>query len=386
MKLLSKLFWKLYYRLTYPSIRNSLYAANAKRFKEKIMDPKFSFKDYKGVNPYFAKWGYKFPMYECEYYAQQTGVKSDLYLPISLYTQLIFPYLDHSGWWWGFANKNLFARLLNIENAQKHIDVKIPECIVCCDNHQYYIRGVDHCSKDEAIQFVCDSGCDFVIKPTMQSSHGHGVAKILTNEITFDKVSSLFDDYGANFTIQKVIIQHEDLAAFNPTSVNTIRITTYLKKNGEVKILYASQRFGGEGKVYDNADDPNGSGGFCAIMEDGTVSREIHHYRNMKIGKLNDNIPSKIPNYDKVKECVKYMHKRFPHFALIGWDMSVTPDGHPLIVEYNFQPGLGTGQLAHGPMFDRDDLDEIMEAISKSRYILSPKIKMKFIDRPSYWS
>lgn len=384
-KILSRLFWELY-KKTYPITDDFLYADNRRRFHEKMMDPAFPYKKYKGINPYFAKWGFKFPIYECEYYAQQNGVKSDLYLPIAFYNKYIFPYLDQDAWHWGYADKNMFARLLNIEDAQKYVDVLIPECIVCCDNGQYYIQGNNHCSRNEAIDYVCKFADDFIIKPTVESSHGHGVAKINAEEINYNKIASLFTDYGENFTIQKLIIQHKDLAAFNPTSVNTIRITTYLKKNGEVKILYAAQRFGGKGKVYDNADDPNGSGGFCAILDDGSIKREVHHYRNMQVGRLEDNIPAKIPYYDKVKDCVKFMHTRFPHFALIGWDVTVTPEGHPLIIEYNFRPGLGTGQLANGPLFNKEDLDEIMKDVSKARNVPFKKIRVKFPNRPPYWS
>lgn len=38
----------------------------------------------------------------------------------------------------------------------------------------------------------------------------------------------------------------------------------------------------------------------------------------------------------------------------------------PLVIEYNFAPGTAVCQLAHGPMFSKDDLDEIMEQVSKA--------------------
>ena len=120
-----------------------LYRENKKRFIEKMMDPSFNWKPYaKTYNPYYLKWGYKFPMYEFEYYALNTGVKSDLYLPIRLYQSFIFPYLDHDAWHWGYADKNMFARLLDIEDAQKHVDVQLPECVICCDNGRFLCMEV----------------------------------------------------------------------------------------------------------------------------------------------------------------------------------------------------------------------------------------------------
>ena len=52
--------------------------------------------------------------------------------------------------------------------------------------------------------------------------------------------------------------------------------------------------------------------GFCAILLDGTVKCEVHHYRNLKVVPLDDNIPEKIPCYNKVVKAVKFLYTRFP--------------------------------------------------------------------------
>ncbi len=364
-----------------------LYRANKNTFISRMMDPSFNWKKYAHTyNPYYLQWGFKFPMYEFEYYAQNSGIKSNLYLPIELYRKYVFPYLDHDGWHWGYADKNMFARLLNIEDAQKHIDVVLPECVACCDNGRYFIGGCDKiCSYDDAVSEVLSSQGNLIIKPTVRSNHGKGVVKITQEEKIKQHITSLFKQYGNNFVIQKEIQQHPDLEKLNPTSVNTIRITTYQDFSGKVKILYATQRFGGKGNIFDNADDPNGTGGFCAISDDGTLNREIHHLRNMKKTYLADNITEKVPFFEKVKKAVLFLHTRFPHFALIGWDVSVTPDGHPIIVEYNFLPGFGSCQLAHGPMFAQEDLDEIMKRISKGKIIMKRKHVVRFPSKDDYW-
>lgn len=343
------------------------------------MDPAYHSKNEDKVNPYFMQYGFRFSLLESEYCSMCTGIKSNLYLPVALYNDYIYPLLNPDAWRLGYCDKNMFPRLLDIPNLQKKIDVLVPECIVCCDNGRYFIDGETLCNKKEALLAVINYNDDFIIKPSLDSSHGHGVQKISKDNINEHQIARLFDAYGANFTIQKIIIQHPYLAAYNPTSVNTIRITTYQDFRGNIKVLYASQRFGGKGKVYDNADDPHGTGGFCAIRSDGTVVREIHHYRNMKTEILDDSIPGITPCYDKVVSAVTYAHTKFPQFAIIGWDVTVTPDEHPLIIEYNFWPGLGTGQLANGPVFCKEDLDEIMQHIiqSKTEYIGVKKISFK---------
>lgn len=372
-KTISKAWWNLMY-LFFP--KQALYHISKQEFKSKLMDPTFPWKKYdKEINPYFKKWGFKFSSLESEYYRQCTGVESDLYIPLGLFNHMILPLLNNMEWRWGFADKNVTDRMLNVSDAPSGLDIKLPETIVGCQNGRFYLGQNQPCSYEEALDAVLSYGKDFIIKPSLDSSHGNGVKKVLASEISASMLPGLFKDYGKNFAIQKVLVQHPVLAAFNPTSINTVRITTYQDFKGEVKILYAAQRFGGKGKIYDNADDPHGSGGFCAIAMDGTIDRKIHHYRNMKCDTISDDIPEKIPYFEKLKETVIYLHRRFPHYGLIGWDTSLTPDGNPIVIEYNFVPGMGTGQLANFPIFSKEDLDEIMKRVCKMRPKVSLHVK-----------
>lgn len=377
MKFLKKIYWETLFIL-FP--KWAIYHISKQEFKEKLMDPTFNTKQFEGgVNPYFKKWGFKISNLECRYFSMCTGVESDLYVPVGLFNRFILPYLNNMNWRYGFADKNISQRILNISKNSDEIDVRLPECIVSCQNGRYFIGQNAPCSYNEVVERILEWDNDFIIKPAVDSSHGKGVKKVLKSEISKDNIDSILKKYEKNFTIQKVVEQHPVLAAFNPTSVNTIRIATYQDFEGKVKVLYAAQRFGGKGMIYDNADDPKGSGGFCAISMDGTIDRHIHHYRNSQSDVLiNKDIPEKIPYFEKIKEAVVYLHRFFPHYALIGWDASLTPDGHPIIIEYNFVPGLGTAQLGNHPIFEKNDLDEIMERVSKMRPRLSAHLKMKY--------
>lgn len=355
-----------------------IYYLSKQKFKTKLMDPNFDVRKFdKGLNPYFAKYGFRVSNLEARYFGMCTGIESDLYVPVGIFDKYIIPYLNNMEWRYGFADKNISQRILDISKTSSEIDVRIPECIVSCQNGRYFIGQNTPCSYNEAVERVLVWKNDFIIKPAVDSSHGKGVKKVLESEITRDFIERLFKKYEKNFTVQKIVEQHPVLAAFNPTSVNTIRIATYQDFEGKVKILYAAQRFGGKGKIYDNADDPNGGGGFCAISLDGTIDRHVHHYRNSKTEILdNKDVPEKIPCFEKIKEAVLYLHRYFPHYGLIGWDASLTPDGHPIIIEYNFHPGLGTGQLGNHPIFAKEDLDEIMKRVYKMRPRMSLRIRM----------
>lgn len=367
-----------------------LFRLNRKKYLKKYMEPSVDWKGCFRYNPYYLRYGFKFPNYESEYYAANTGVRSDLYLPVQLFSLYILPYLNHKAWQPAFANKNMMSRFLDIAEANNHVDVRVPECVAYCDNGRYFLGRETslRCNLEEAIKAVLASEGDLIIKPAVLSAHGDGVKLLRRADKTENNVRTLFQQYGYNFLIQKKIIQHPELAKLNPTSVNTIRITTYQNFDGQVKILYATQRFGGKDRICDNADphdDPEASGGFCAIKPDGTYVREVHHIRTIKTNSLPDDIIEKIPYFDKVKETVLFLHSRFPHFALIAWDMSISPDGHPIVVEYNFFPGLATCQLVHGPMFSKEDLDEIMDRVSKGHIKGKSKYVVSFPSKESYW-
>lgn len=359
---------------------------STKRFKKAMMDPAFPWQKYEGqINPYFLKWGFEIPMLESAYYSEVSGIKADHYVPMTLYFNYIYPYLNRDAWRWAYTDKNMFSRILDIRSAQQEIDVRMPETLVCCTNGRLFVGELKPAGEDEVLDLLEAYGGDVIIKPTVGSGHGSGVSKLHLAKQTREELKAVLRSYGLNYTVQKVIEQHPDLASFNESSVNTIRITTYQDFRGNVKILYAAQRFGGEGKVYDNADDPNGSGGFVRInLADGRVERSVHRYRNMHTMPLKESAAEMIPCFDKVKAAVVYMHRRLPQFALVAWDVTVTPDGHPVIIEYNFKPGLGTSQVCNGPMFCEEDLNEIMNRIQNAHYTYVYNMRITWPDHEGY--
>lgn len=64
-------------------------------FISHVMAPEFDIKRYKGaINPYFAKWGFKFPLFETKYYEKMTGVEADHYIPFTLLSHYLIPFLN----------------------------------------------------------------------------------------------------------------------------------------------------------------------------------------------------------------------------------------------------------------------------------------------------
>ena len=67
-----------------------------------------------------------------------------------------------------------------------------------------------------------------------------------------------------------------------------------------------------------------------------------------------------VPSYDKVIDAVKRASAKMSHFKLIGWDIGVSPEGEPVLIEYNVIPGQS--QSTCGPTFG-DLTDAVMEEV-----------------------
>lgn len=110
------------------------------------------------------------------------------------------------------------------------------------------------------------------------------------------------------------------MSYYNPTSVNTLRLTLYrLVKTDECHIPSAIIRIGANGSLVDNA---HAGGGYVGIkVGDGTLCNKVlNQYGESKI--VFNNIvftqAHKISNWDKVVEFAKYIGTCIPHHRLLA--------------------------------------------------------------------
>ena len=74
---------------------------------------------------------------------------------------------------------------------------------------------------------------DFILKPT-DGTHGDGVAKLPAEMASFDASMDK-----CPYLAEERIIQVDEMASLNPSSVNTIRAITFLDKEGKANLLAA---------------------------------------------------------------------------------------------------------------------------------------------------
>ena len=321
-------------------------------FKSHVMPSDFDYKAHKKeLSAYFESRGFKVSMMFADYFSQLNGIHSDRYLSMDVYYFYVIPALNKTEFKDAYLDKNIYSELFPM--------VKQPRAIIKNMNGLYYCDG-EQITVDQAVDAVVDAGMDLMIKPTVETCNGEGVEQLRDREP--DAVRKLFSQYAINFIVQEKVRQHPALQQVNPTSLNSMRLYTYRHKDGRVEYLYgpAHLRFGGKGAIKDNVSQ---GGGTCLIDRNGVVDDRVFRFKHMEVSSLKretgiGNLV--IPEYQRVIDALLEMHRRLPYFDYVGWDVTVLPDGEPLLIEFNLAPSVEGPQMMAGPMFG-DCLDEVME-------------------------
>lgn len=292
-------------------------------------------------NFYISMIGRKVPLYCHEYFYSRTGVFTKDYVPNNFYHCELVPRANLQSVNRFYNDKNMLDVLFAGENIVHTVLKNI--------NGYYYYEG-SPVSEEEAI-VRCQNMNQMIIKPST-SSKGNGVRLItVTNGMTnVDGLSigQLFAKYQKDFLIQHRVRQHKDMAALNPTSVNTLRILSY-RSNMEVLIIYTVIRIGRQNSVIDNQC----AGGISTtVSEKGELGKTAFGgYHEDNIEKTDSGVVLEgytIPSYDKAMAMIKHLHMKLPFCDLIGWDIAIQEDGNPVLIEINTNPGLSQSAFKSG--------------------------------------
>ncbi len=184
------------------------------------------------------------------------------------------------------------------------------------------------------------------VKP-QDGSYGRGVSIVRCNA---ENAEDLYKDYnGKKILIEEVITQHPAMARFNSSSLNSVRIVTLIKANGEPVVLPGSVvRIGREGKIADNfhhngmgAQIDNSTGLICSVGIDKNGNKYIVH-PDSKLTLLGFCIPL----WDEIKRCVCAAAKLVPEVRYVGWDVAITNDNRVVLIEGNDRADPDLGQMS----------------------------------------
>lgn len=244
-------------------------------------------------------------------------------------------------------------------------DIKQPSLICLCNRGVYYNANFDIISEGTVLQLLFNSE-NFIIKPTKNTSGGKGVK--LVNGGNKEEIKTLIDDYGDNWIVQEPLEQSEVTAKFNPSSLNTIRVTT-LFINGKVSTQSIIFKTGSVGSVVDNLS----SGGvLVGVSSDGELREYGINKKYCKCEKTASGVVlkgNKINEVPAMAELMEFYHRRyFPSMGIVGWDVALDANNQPIVIVANLVfPGILFEQLAISKPIFGDRTEEVIQFVLNKR-------------------
>lgn len=149
---------------------------------------------------------------------------------------------------------------------------------------------------------------------------------------TFDEIKDLPEGM-----LESLIKQDPYMTKINPSSINTVRITT-IRIGDEVRLINANARAGARP---DQRTDNYSDGGVTAVIDmetghvitDGVSKAGVHYEFHPVSGiRFKDLV---IPNWEKAVETVKKAAKVVESMPCIGWDVVIGPNDNIYLIEGN---------------------------------------------------
>ena len=306
---------------------------------------------YFNVNP---KWA------QC--YFSKNHVASPLYVPTDIWFTVICRKL----------NRLSFFRYQTLQD-KNYLDMVFGDSITCPEvllrniNGEFLDRDFNFIQSVKAIE-ICKDYPEVVVKPSLESKHARNISFVTQNgnsEVFAYELKKVMENMKSDYVVQKVLKQHKDMAKLNPDSINTIRVLSLLWK-GEVHILGALVRIGTEGARVDNPAASNGVS--CVLSSEGIMNKFAYDRDWNPHTELPNGIRLEgyqVPCFYRLIKTVKKLHYKVPHSRIVGWDMTISEKGEPMLIEANLDyPEIYFHQLGGGPIFkDKDFFDEILSYV-----------------------
>ena len=292
------------------------------------------------------------------YFTEKTGVFHAEYIPQDIYIEI--------------------DTYLNDLRAAKHIDNKCyydlffhgipqPHLVLKRINHIWLDGRGNVVDNDTINKLIAEENDGVFVKEAQVSAGGKGVVYVAADENAYDKLMAFAEATKTDIVVQRRIVQHPDCAKFNPSSVNSLRIYSVLNKDGSVKIYSSVLRIG----VGDSKVDNYASGGVsCGIKEDGTLRKYAYNKKGERVQiHPTSNIEfegCRIPSWQQAVELVKKAHPTIAHFRSVSWDIAITENGEPILIEANLcRGGIDLLQLSNGPLYGEDTVKILDEVFNK---------------------
>lgn len=310
-------------------------------------------------------------------YVNRSGIFDARYFPFELKRQYLIPWVTSNRRYSCLESKAYIHKYLPHTN--------MPFTPVTRNCGTYFDSDYNVINEEQALKLLLDCEDELVIKPTMMTSGGQGIAFLKDPDM--DTLVETLKPMGDNFVVQTALKQHELLASMNQSTVNTIRITSYRRSPSEVVLLAAVLKIGGSSTRVDNYKQ-----GGCLVgvdYETGKLNNwglgcDYRRITTLPSGVVLDDGDIFIPNWDDVRREVEVTHQSLPMIPLLSYDMAIDENGRPCVIEINLNGDWRLHQITTGPVF-REYTDEILrKAVAATGFFEKSNMDFDFAEYPRH--
>lgn len=267
-----------------------------------------------------------------------------------------------------YQDKNYFDKLLPQGTCPRTLIRKIKGFFYNAD-YERIILSEDVLSK---VLNIVQSDT-VIVKPAADTSSGIGVYLFRRNNddwVTRNgkllTIDFLEKKCGYDVILQEGVKQSDFMSHFNPTSVNTLRLSVYKSVvDDQCHVTNAIMRIGNNGSDVDNA---HAGGRFVGVFEDGHLGHytcDQYGVKQVVFNGINFSDEYVVPNYEAIKKFACQVGECVPHHRLLALDIAIKEDGSPVLIEYNIDGySMWLFQFTTGPAFGKYT-EEIIEYCCK---------------------
>ena len=337
--------------------------ASAHRLLARNPQQPLSEADIKEIDEFWSKYGIKFRDYSWyRWYYGLTGIHDPRFIGTDVYNDIFIGHYNKTGFAEAWRDKSYFPTFLP--------DAPFPETYFKKCNGRYYDKDGNFCTESNFTEALSDSipTDEFIVKLN-DGLQGRGLRKFsLKNEQHIQSAIQMIAQKD-NLIVQEVVRQHPFFAQFNESSVNVIRINTLFLNQRVIVFDNATLRFGLPGSITDvNFVDGVEIVNAIRISADGHLGPVVFDNFGKKtdVNTRFDIKYDRVPNWENLIETVRSCALKIPYFSWIGWDVTVSEEGAPVIIEYNIlSPGINFYQYST-PLFG-EYTEEVLEFLKDEK-------------------
>lgn len=322
------------------------------------------------VKEYWDKYSFIFgtPYTAAKTYTNRTGKFDPKYFPYGMRSGIIKKFVIDEKYRMAFQNKAYFSNIYR--------GLKQPETVCRKIEGIYFDKDYNKITSEEAVDLCVKAleHIEIVFKPSGLCG-GKGV--VFMAEGTREDIKRELDKIPKLMIVQEAIKQHPKMAELNPSTVNTVRMTTWCH-NGEVTPLAALIKVGNAGVRVDNYKH---GGVLLGLNMDGTALPWGLNVERQRVTSLPTGIDLtagfEVPGFDSVLDLATRGHMSIPRIPFVSWDIAIDETGEAVMIEANFGGDLRMHQATTGPIFG-DFTSEFMDSFLKIYYIEKANMDYNF--------